>query len=299
MAASGGGAPINDKLSDLIETVEPQRLAAGFQFTEGPLWHPQGFFYFVDIRVNRIYRLWPGREPEVFRENSGGGNGTTFDLSGNLVVCEGSNRRVTRTDAAGAITVVADNYEGKRLNAPNDVICRSDGSIYFTDPTFRMPFSEREVESNGVYRVMPDSTIALIADAELPNGLAFSPDERTLYVANTRATHYVLAFDLTPDGMPVRRRIFADMSSGEQGGAPDGMKVDAEGRVYCTGAGGTWVFAPNGELLGLIRLPEIAANLAFGGPDLKTLFFTARTSVYSVKMKVPGQPHPWYQLAPA
>jgi gluconolactonase len=285
---------MNDKPSALVETGEPQQLANGFQFTEGPLWSPEGFFYFVDIRANRIYRLRPGGEPEVFRENSGGGNGTTFDMTGNLIVCEGGNRRVTRTDAAGNLTIVADNFQGKRLNAPNDVVCRSDGSIYFTDPTFRMPFSEREVESNGVYRVTPDGAITLVAEAELPNGLAFSPDERTLYVANTRATHYVLAFELAVDGMPVRRRIFADMSSDEQGGAPDGMKVDAEGRVYCTGAGGTWVFAPSGELLGVIRLPEIAANLAFGGPDLKTLFFTARTSVYAVQMKVAGQPHPWY-----
>jgi gluconolactonase len=290
---------VDDKLSDLIEEGEPQQLATGFQFTEGPLWHPDGFFYFVDIRANRIYQITPGQEPVVFRENSGGGNGTTFDLSGNLIVCEGGNRRVTRTDASGSISVLADNYQGKRLNAPNDVVCRSDGSIYFTDPTFRMPFSEREVESNGVYRVTPDGAITLVAEAELPNGLAFSPDERTLYVANTRATQYILAFDIGADGGAIRRRIFADMSSTEQGGAPDGMKVDVAGNVYCTGAGGTWVFSPGGELLGIIRLPEIAANLAFGGSDLQTLLFTARTSVYSIRVKVPGQPHPWYRLAAA
>jgi gluconolactonase len=288
---------MNDTLTALLETSEPERLATGFEFTEGPLWHPDGFFYFVDIRANRIYRLTPGQVPTVFRENTGGGNGTSFDLQGNLVVCEGGNRRVTKIDAGGNVTVLADNYQGKRLNAPNDVVCRSDGSIYFTDPTFRMPFSEREVESNGVYRVAPDGAISLVAEAELPNGLAFSPDERTLYVANTRATHYVLAFDVAPDGSLSRRRIFADMSSDEQGGAPDGMKVDAEGRVYCTGSGGTWVFTPEGKLEGIIRLPEIAANLAFGGPDFRTLFFTARTSVYSIRVRTPGQPHPWYRFA--
>lgn len=290
---------MNDRLSALIESGEPQQLAGGFQFTEGPLWHPDGFFYFVDIRANRIYQLKPGAGPVVYRENSGGGNGTTFDLAGNLIVCEGGNRRVTRTDRAGNVTVVADNFQGKRLNSPNDVICASNGSIYFTDPTFFVPMAERELPSAGVYRVAPDGSIALVAECETPNGLALSPDERTLYVDNTRHTPYILAFDLAADGTATRRRIFADMCSTEQGGAPDGMKIDVEGNVYCTGAGGTWVFTPAGDLLGIIRLPEIPANLAFGGPDLRTLFFTARTSVYSIRVKVPGQSHPWYQLARA
>ena len=283
---------MDEALAAILETTEAERPATGFGFTEGPLWHPDGFYYFVDIRHSRLFRLTPGREPEIVRENTGEGNGTTFDLDGRLVICEGGNRRVTRWSADGQSEVLADRFEGKRLNRPNDVVCKSDGSIYFTDPGLRVPLAEREVDHAGVYRIAADGTLSLVADCEYPNGLAFSPDERILYVANTRWAQYIHALELAPDGRLLRRRIFADMSSDETDGVPDGMKVDVEGRVYCTGPGGTWVFAPDGTRLGIIRNPEIPANLAFGGPDLRTLFFTARTSVYTLRVKVPGQPHP-------
>ncbi|HEV8640657.1 MAG TPA: SMP-30/gluconolactonase/LRE family protein [Methylomirabilota bacterium] len=285
-----------DGLSTILETTEAERLATGFVFTEGPLWHPDGFFYFVDIRASVLYRLTPGRAPQVVRDKTGGGNGTTFDLQGRLIVCEGDNRRVTRMSADGRIEVLLDRFEGKRLNRPNDVVCKSDGSIYFTDPGLRVPLAERELPYSGVYRIAPDGAASLLADFEYPNGLAFSPDEGMLYVANTRWTQYIHAIELDARGNMVRRRIFADMSSDETDGVPDGMKVDVEGRVYCTGPGGTWVFAPDGTRLGIIRTPEVPANLAFGGPDLRTLFFTARTSVYALRVKVPGQPHPWYRI---
>jgi gluconolactonase len=285
-----------DALELILETRAAERLATGFVFTEGPLWHPGGFYYFVDVRASVLYRLEPGRAPEIVRDGTGGGNGTTFDLEGRLVNCEGENRRVTRMSADGRVEVLVDRFEGKRLNRPNDVVCRSDGSIYFTDPGLRVPLAERELPHAGVYRVAPDGTIALVADFEYPNGLAFSPDERILYVANTRWAQYIHAIELDAGGTMVRRRIFADMSSDETDGVPDGMKVDVQGRVYCTGPGGTWVFAPDGARLGIIRTPEIPANLAFGGPDLKTLFFTARTSVYTLRVTTPGQPHPWYRL---
>ena len=284
-----------DELSTILETTQAERLATGFVFTEGPLWHPDGFYYFVDVRSSVLYRLTPGRAHEVVREKTGGGNGTTFDLQGRLVLCEGENRRVTRTASDGRIEVLMDRFEGKRLNRPNDVVCRSDGSIYFTDPGLRVPLGERELPYAGVYRVAPDGTQSLVADFEYPNGLAFSPDERRLYVANTRWAQYIHVLELDTAGKMMRRRIFADMSSDETDGVPDGMKVDVEGRVYCTGPGGTWVFAPDGSQLGIIRTPEVPANLAFGGPDLKTLFFTARTSVYTMRVKVPGQPHPYYK----
>jgi gluconolactonase len=284
-----------DALATLLDG-KPERLATGFVFTEGPLWHPDGFYYFVDVRTSRLYRIVPGRPAEPLREGTGGGNGTTFDLQGRLVLCEGDNRRVTRSTAGGAMEVLVDRYEGKRLNRPNDVVCRSDGSLYFTDPGLRVPLAERELTYAGVYRVTSDGKVTLIADCEYPNGLAFSPDERILYVANTRWTAYIHAIELDAGGGFVRRRIFADMSSDESDGVPDGMKVDVEGRIYCTGPGGTWVFAPDGMRLGIIRTAEIPANLAFGGPDLKTLFFTARTSVYSLRVTVPGQPHPWYRV---
>jgi gluconolactonase len=285
---------MSEPLSAILETTEAERVATGFVFTEGPLWHPDGFYYFVDIRVSRLYRLALGGTPEIVRENTSEGNGTTFDLQGRLIICQAGNRRVARIHADGRVEPLAERYEGKRLNRPNDVVCKSDGSIYFTDPGLRVPLAERELPSAGVYRVAPDGAITLIADCEYPNGLAFSPDERILYVANTRWAQYIHALELAPNGTMVRRRIFADMSSDETDGVPDGMKVDVEGRVYCTGPGGTWVFAPDGTRLGIIRTPEIPANLAFGGPDLCTLFFTARTSVYTLRVKVPGQPHPWY-----
>jgi gluconolactonase len=284
-----------DPLSAILETTEAERLATGFVFTEGPLWHPDGFYYFVDVRSSVLYRITPGRPYEVVREKTGGGNGTTFDLEGRLVMCEGDNRRVTRTSADGRVEVLADRFEGKRLNRPNDVVCKSDGSIWFTDPGLRVPLAERELTSAGVYRIAPDGTTTMVADFEYPNGLAFSPDERVLYVANTRWTQYIHRLELDAAGHMVRRSIFADMSSDETVGVPDGMKVDVEGRVYCTGPGGTWVFAPDGKKLGVIRTPEVPANLAFGGPDLRTLFFTARTSIYTLRVKVPGQPQPWYR----
>ena len=285
-----------DAMSAVLETTQAERLATGFVFTEGPLWHPDGFYYFVDVRASMLYRVTPGRPHEVVREKTGGGNGTTFDLQGRLILCEGDNRRVTRQAADGHFEVLMDRFEGKRLNRPNDVVCKSDGSLYFTDPGLRVPLAEREVEHAGVYRIATDGAVSLVADFEYPNGLAFSPDERLLYVANTRWAQYIHVLELDGDGRVVRRRIFADMSSDETDGVPDGMKVDVEGRVYCTGPGGTWVFAPDGTRLGVIRTPEVPANLAFGGPDLRTLFFTARTSVYTLRAKVPGQPHPWYRL---
>ena len=285
-----------DNLSAIVESSEAERLATGFVFTEGPLWHPDGFYYFVDVRKSMFYRLTPGGKPEILRENTGEGNGTTFDLEGRLIMCEGGNRRITRAGADGKIEVLCDRFEGKRLNRPNDVVCRSDGSIYFTDPGLRVPLAERELPYAAIYRIDPSGAVSMLADFEYPNGLAFSPDERTLYVANTRWAQYIHALEIGADGAMVRRRIFADMSSDETDGVPDGMKVDVQGRVYCTGPGGTWVFAPDGTRLGIIRTPEVPANLAFGGPDLWTLFFTARTSVYSLRVKVPGQPHPWYRL---
>ncbi|HVC65612.1 MAG TPA: SMP-30/gluconolactonase/LRE family protein [Candidatus Dormibacteraeota bacterium] len=285
-----------DAMSAILETTQADRLATGFVFTEGPLWHPDGFYYFVDVRASMLYRITPGRPHEVVREKTGGGNGTTFDLQGRLILCEGDNRRVTRRAADDRFEVLVDRFEGKRLNRPNDVVCKSDGSLYFTDPGLRVPLAERELLYAGVYRIAPDGAVSLVADFEYPNGLAFSPDERLLYVANTRWAQYIHVLELDGDGRVLRRRIFADMSSDETDGVPDGMKVDVEGRVYCTGPGGTWVFAPDGARLGIIRTPEVPANLAFGGPDLRTLFFTARTSVYTLRAKVPGQPHPWYRL---
>ncbi len=292
-------------LPEILETTEAERLATGFIFTEGPLWHPDGYWYFVDLRRNRLHRIKPGQAPELVRETEGG-NGTTFDLKGNLIVCEGEGRRVTRTGADGKVETVADRYQGGRFNRPNDVVCRSDGSLYFTDPDKRRPYTEREIpapagEDNlwdgaAVYRVAPDGGLSRFAHCEYPNGLAFSPDERTLYVANTRSSKYIHAIELDAAGNMAQRRIFADMNEGKLPGIPDGLKVDSQGRVYCTGPGGIWVFSPGGKRVGIIQFPEQAVNFAFGGPDLRTLFCCAYTSVYTLRVKVPGNPHPWYKL---
>jgi len=277
-------------LNDLIDG-DVQRLATGFTFTEGPVYHPDGFWYFVDVRESKFYRLKAGGPAELMRENTGDGNGTTFDPQGRLVLCEGANRRVTRWPADGKFAshdVLMDKFDGKRLSRPNDVCCKSDGSLYFTNPGLRIPLGERELDPSAVYRIMPNGANAHVADFEYPNGLAFSPDERVLYVANTRHAAYIHRIELDSTGAMTRRGIFADMSSDEKIGVPDGMKVDVEGRVWCTGPGGTWVFAPDGTRIGILKTPEVPANLAFGGPDMKTIFFTAHTSVYTMRVKTPG-----------
>jgi gluconolactonase len=281
-------------LADLLETTTPTKVASGFVFTEGPLWHPDGFFYFVDVRASLLYRMTLGQQPEIVRKTEGG-NGTTFDLQGRLINCEGDARRVTRTEPDGSVTTLVDRFEGKQLNRPNDVICHSNGSLLFTDPSYRAPIAERQLDA-AVYSSAPDGTVHSVAPVEYPNGLALSPDERTLYVANTRWTAYIHAIELDASGAMVRRRIFADMSSDVTSGVPDGMKVDAAGRVFCTGPGGVWVFAEDGRRIGIIEMPEVCANIAFGGPDLCTLLLTASTSVYTLRVKTPGLPHPWYKL---
>jgi gluconolactonase len=207
---------MTDGLSAILDQSEAQRLATGFTFTEGPLWHPDGFYYFVDVRESKFYRITAGRPAELLRENTGEGNGTTFDLEGRLILCEGGNRRVTRWPADGKFAshgVLIDRFDGKRLSRPNDVVCKSDGSIYFTNPGMRVPLAERELDPAAVYRVKPDGSAVLVAEFEYPNGLAFSPDERVLYVANTRHAAYIHAIELDSAGNMVRRRIFADMST--------------------------------------------------------------------------------------
>jgi gluconolactonase len=294
-------------LADVVESSQADRDATGFVFTEGPVWHPEGYWLFVDVRASRIYRLVPGGQPEIIRDPSGGSNGMTFDLQGRLLICEGDNRQITRREPDGTYTPLAQRLGGKRLNRPNDIVTRSDGSIYFTDPGGRLSPAERELNFSGVHRIAPDGTLAnATADTEYPNGLAFSPDERILYVAITRrdercleektrgevCTHQCIrAFDVAPDGTLSNNRIFAAMASAADG-VPDGMKVDAAGRVYCTGSEGVWVFDAAGQHLGIIRLPEIPANCAWGGPDHRTMLFTARTSVYTLRMRTPGTPIP-------
>ena len=273
------------------EGATAEQIATGFGFTEGPVWCGD-YLLFSDIPNNRIVRwrqLSEGPEVTTFRTPSGNSNGLTLDKSRRLIACEHSARRVTRTEPDGSITVVAERYQGKRLNSPNDVVVRSDGSIYFTDPPYGLiqGTAWKELPFNGVYRLAPDGELVLLADDfDRPNGLAFSPDESVLYVNDTVRGH-IRAFDANPDGSLSNGRVLIEMR-GVEPGAPDGMKVDRAGNIYCTGPGGFWIVEPDGKSLGRIILPELPANLAWGDPDRKSLYLTARTSVYRMRLSEPG-----------
>lgn len=284
-----------------------ERIAAGLGFTEGPLWRGDHLL-FSDLVHNRIVRwreLPEGPELTTFRYPSGGAlddprplaqpgaNGLALDPSGRLLACEHGHRRVSRTEVDGTVRTLVDRYEGRRLNSPNDVIARSDGMIFFSDPPYGLPEGEagREQPVNGVYRVTPAGAVArVLDDCERPNGLALAPDERTLYIADTRRLH-LRAFAVTPEGELRDGRLFAEMRHAEPGG-PDGLKVDRAGNVYCAGATGIWVFTPTGAHLGIIRTPERPSNCAFGGADRRTLYITARACVYRIDLAVAGVPVP-------
>jgi gluconolactonase len=282
-----------------------ERVAAGFAFTEGPVWNGDHLL-FSDIPNNRIVRfreldegpeitthIYPSGWPlGVSTKVSGkGSNGLTLDRQGRLLACEHGNRRVSHYALDGTHSVLADRYEGKRLNSPNDIVCRSDGAIFFTDPSYGL-FERREGKElpfQGVYRIDPDGSLhLLIDDFDLPNGLAFSPDERTLYVDDTGRRH-IRAFDVDAAGNLSNGRLFADCDTPDPG-SPDGMKVDTEGNVYCTAAGGIWVLNPGGTLLGRIITPDLPANCGWGGSDWQSLYITARPAVYRVRVGVPGIP---------
>lgn len=264
-----------------------EKLAEDFQFTEGPVWNPEGFLLFSDIPADQIKKWSPAGGVTTFREPSGNSNGLTYDRQRRLIACEHGNRRVSRTEPDGTITTLADRYEGQRLNSPNDVVVKSDGSIYFTDPPYGIQPDEAELSFNGVYRIGPDRKLTLLVkDFERPNGLAFSPDEKLLYIDDSQRQH-IRVFDVQADGTLAKGRVFADMQ-GEGDGVPDGMKVDGRGNVYCTGAGGVWVFDPKGTHLGTIQPTEVPANCAWGDADGQTLYMTARTGLYRVRLKVKG-----------
>lgn len=265
-----------------------EKLAGDFRFTEGPVWNRSGFLLFSDIPANTIYKWHPSGTVTTFRTPSGNSNGLTYDRQRRLIACEHSNRRVTRTEKDGTITVLADRYNGKRLNSPNDVVVKSDGSIYFTDPPYGISPDQQEQEVNGVYRLSPKGELTLlVSDFDRPNGLAFSPDEKRLYIADSSNRSHIRVFDVKPDGTLENGRLFATLKTGEEG-VPDGMKVDTKGNLYSTGPAGVWIFSPDGTHLGTIRFPEVPANCAFGGRDGRWLFVTARTGLYRIRLKVPG-----------
>ncbi len=261
---------------------------------EGPLWWKEGeYLLFSDIGHNQRLKWTRGEGITVFREGTDYANGLTRDRQGRLIACEHSSHRVTRLEPDGSITVVANNYQDRRLNRPNDVVVKSDGSIYFTDPG--APDTGLDLEFAGVYRVSPDlGTITLLVrDFVVPNGLTFSPDESILYIDDSRRGH-IRAFDVQPSGVLALAsdRIFADLS-GDRPGVPDGMKVDAEGNVFSTGPGGVWVIDPNGKHLGTILTgANQTTNVGWGGEDWKTLFITTYQELACIRLKIPGVPVP-------
>jgi gluconolactonase len=308
-----GGFAMSDSLTPRIEQFAPelekivavsepiQHLADGFGGAqgpaEGPLWWKEGgHLLFSDIHNNRRMKYEPGKGASLVLEPTNRANGLTRDLQGRLIACEHDSRRVTRQEADGSITVVANSFQGRRLNRPNDVVVKSDGVIYFTDPwTNPAAPEEWDLTFSGVYRVTPDlGTLSLLTgDFVLPNGLAFSPDETLLYINDTRRGH-VRAFELLPSGMLAKHtdRVFADLRGAEPG-VPDGMKVDVAGNVYCGGAGGIWIIDPDGRKLGrIVHGASATTNIAFGGDDWKTLYFTSRNHLGAVKVKIPGIPVP-------
>ncbi len=294
----------NDKALKTIvpETLYAEQAASGFEFTEGPVWCGD-YLLFSDIPRNRIIRLdllADGPEVTTYRRPSGNSNGLTLDRSGRLIACESTTRRLTRTELDGTITVLAERYRGKRLNSPNDVVVRLDGIVYFTDPFYLSgnPPPPEELGFKGVFSVTPDGELHLLADDYVfPNGLAFSPDESVLYVNDTFKRH-IRAYDVNENGSITSERILIEMQ-GEEPGAPDGMKVDIQGNIYCTGPRGIWIISPDGNHLGTINFPEGPANLCWGDTDWKTLYVTARTSVYRTRLLVAGispykvEPFPW------
>ncbi|MEG4107964.1 SMP-30/gluconolactonase/LRE family protein [Microcoleus sp. S13_C5] len=276
-------------VQDILEdSAKLEKVASNFQFIEGPIWHPDGFLLFSDIPADIIYKFASNQQVEVFRRPSGKANGNTLDKENRLLTAEHENRRVSRTEKDGKVSTLADRYEGKRLNSPNDLVVKSDGSIYFTDPSYGVSKDQEELGFYGVYRLAGDGKLTLLVkDLVLPNGIAFSPDEKKLYVNNSEAG-YIAVYDVKPDGTITNERLFADLKDASQGGVPDGLKVDIEGNVYSTGPGGVWILSPDGKVLGKISVPETATNVAWGESDRKTLYITANTSLYRIRLKISG-----------
>ncbi len=284
-------------LSEIIDG-ELERVAAGFEFTEGPLWLPDGALLFQDLKADRTHRLGPDGTCAVLREGTRAANGQTFGPDGRIVFCEQNGRRVSTMARDGSdVRPLVEEWSGGRLNSPNDVVCRSDGQVFFTDPPYGVEPAARALHFQGVYRIDPRKgagSLALEADDfERPNGLAFDPSESLLYVCDT-ARYTVRAIPVDGAGRLLTSKggLFARLEPGVPGG-PDGIKVDREGRVYVAVALGVWVFEPGGRLMGILATPGRPSNLAFGGPDRKTLHITAVDAVHRVRLRVEGVAPPF------
>ncbi|RWA60042.1 SMP-30/gluconolactonase/LRE family protein [Mesorhizobium sp.] len=279
---------------DVVGNAAMERLASGYGFIEGPVWHPyEKWLVFSDIPQSRMYRRSASGEIELLRNPSQMANGNTLDRQGRLVTCEHATSRVTRAEPNGATTVLATHYQGAQLNSPNDIVVATGGSIYFTDPTYgRAEFygvpRPQELSFQGVYRIDGDGArLTLVADDfTQPNGLCFSLDESRLFVNDTERGH-IRVFGVESNGDLNGGAVWA-VTEGDGPGAPDGMKIDSRGNLYCTGPGGIHVFDASGDLLGVIATPEDCANFTFGDDDLRSLYIAASTSLYRLRVRVPG-----------
>jgi gluconolactonase len=307
---------LDPKLDEIVSAgAKVEKLAGNLAFSEGPVWVRQdGYLLFSDIPANVINKWTPDGKVSVAVKPSGftganpleagseinngkevvrllGSNGVTLDRQGRIVLAAHGDRAVVRIEANGQRTVLADRYEGKRLNSPNDLIYKADGALYFTDPPFGLPKRDddprKELPFNGVY-LLKDGKLQLLDKTFTgPNGVALSPDEKYLYVDDS-GRKLIMRYDVRPDGTIGNGRMFIDMNADQAPGVPDGIKVDQRGNVYCTGPGGFWIISPEGKHLGTVKPPELPANLAFGDSDGKTLYLTARTGLYRIRLKIAG-----------
>ncbi len=302
----GSVSRLDQGLDALIPaSAQIEKLSGGFGFIEGPLWFPEGHLWFSDVTGNVVREWTPdGTVTEVLRPGGGenkaapagsfiGPNGMIRDKDGSVLLCQHSNRQIARVTKDRQVSTFLDKFEGKRFNSPNDLVFKSDGSLYFTDPPYGLLKQDedpaKELKFNGVFRYANGKTEVLVKDLTRPNGIAFSPDEKTLYIANSDEKHKVwMAYDVKPDGTVANGRVFADVTAEKDPGLPDGMKVDSQGNVYGTGPGGIWVFSPAGKHLGTIKPGETPANCNWGD-DGKTLYITAETGLYRIKMLVAGE----------
>jgi gluconolactonase len=270
-------------LFQIPDELRIERVVAGLTYAEGPLWAREGFLLYTDAPRNKIFKLTSGEKPVVFRDDTGGAMGLTYDSQGRVYICETRSRRVTRLDKKGNLEVLAEAWQGKKLNSPNDVVVRKDGNVYFTDPAFGPQQDQRELDFYGVYRVSPKGELSVIAKpAGRPNGIAIAPNGRTLYVTNSDE-HNVRAYDLERDGSTMNERVV--ISNVE--GTPGGIKVDEKGRIYVA-AKFVFAYDPSGRQTGKIPLGEPPSNLTWGDADLGTLYISAHGSVYRVRLDVKG-----------
>jgi len=310
-AAAGKIIRLDPAFDALIsKDAKVEKVATGFTFTEGPLWRPQGVVWFSDVPGNVVRSVTPSGEVKVIIQQAGGTvsappgafigpNAMIADKDGAVLLCQHGNRRIVRVGKDMKMTPYIDRYDGHRLNSPNDLIYRSDGALYFTDPPYGLTGQDsdpaKELKFNAVFLYRGGKLTPVITDLNRPNGIALSPDEKTLYVSNSdEKKRSWMKYDVAADGRLSNARMFYDLANAKEKGIPDGMKVDSKGNVYASGPEGVWVFSPDGKHLGTIQPGETAANCAWGD-DGKTLYITASTSVYRIRVNIPGE-KPLYQV---